>query len=451
MIVQKTLWFIVAIVVCGSSFASNETSQAPAEIQQPWPDDLVIGLDEAGKLAVLEKQPGTPEPAGLENTPSSPGLALGSSSPLDGTLILEETLPSTQSLPPVEGLPPSPPPSPIPMAENLPPLTTPMVDHSGLTGGAALLLLAPYQQGSEAYAINTGLAAPSTTADQSVESFGSSVQAAPLLWLGWQFDGESGVRTRFFWFNALSAPVSLAFDPDQPVASSSSLSPPPGLAKLPGQQQFLSPGNSVLFVGGNTSTATFSSYVRIYSIDLEYTRERRGRWLDSLFTAGGRYLNVDQTYTAFASATGIDQVSGDTKYETQSLAAMQNFSGGGPTISWLGRLPLGETRLNAYGGVRGSLLAGTYTDRVNFVDNDFNVTSGRLENTNGSAVNAVAFGVLPVGELESGLEYDGTIGSRRWFTRLGVVAIDYFGLGAANGSAGDLLLLGGEVAAGIRY
>lgn len=324
-------------------------------------------------------------------------------------------------------------------------------DRSGLTGGAALLLLAPYQQGSEAYAINTGLAPPSTTATQTVESFGSAVQAAPLVWLGWQFDGESGVRTRFFWFNALATPQTLAFDPDQPVPFNASLSPPPGLANLPGQQQFLSPGSSVLFVGGNTSTASFGSYVRIYAVDLEYTHERAGRRFESLWTAGGKYLNVDQSYTAFASATGVDGITGDTKSETQSLGSTHNFSGGGPTASWLGRMRFGDSRLKAYGGVRGSLLAGTFTDRLNFVDNDYNVTTGTLDNTNGSVVNNVAFGALPVGELESGLEYDGTFGSRRWFTRLGVVAIDYFGLGAANGSTGDLLLLGGELAAGLRY
>lgn len=344
--------------------------------------------------------------------------------------------------------------------EPLPAVSLPMVfssgvvsdtDRSGLTGGAALLLLAPFQQGAEAYAINTNLAPPSTTATKTIESFGSAVQAAPLVWLGWQFDGESGVRTRFFWFNALSAPVSLQFDPDQPVPFNGSLSPPPGLASLPGQQQFLSPGNSVLFIGGNTSTATFGSYTRIYSIDLEYTHERIGRRFESLFTAGGRYLNVDQTYTAFASASGVDLVTGDSKYETQSLGSMQNFSGGGPTVSWLGRMRIGESRVKAYGGARGSLLAGTYTNRLSFVDNDYNVTLQSLENTNGSVVNAVAFGVLPVGELESGLEYDGTIGDRRWFTRAGVVAMDYFGLGAANGSTGDLLLLGAEFAVGIRY
>jgi hypothetical protein len=385
-----------------------------------------------------------------EATDGGPTAVVRSLPPVPGPSAVDRS-PDLPRLPPVAGMSPE---SPLPSVVGTAFQPLPMAgvpDRSGLTGGAALLLLAPFQQGAEAYAVNTGLAPPSTTATQTVENFGSAVQAAPLVWLGWQFDGESGIRTRFFWFNALAAPVSLAFDPDQPEPFSASLSPPPGLASLPGQQQFLSPGSSVLFVGGYTSTAVFNSYLRIYAVDLEYTHERLGRRFDSLWTAGGRYLNVDQSYSAFASATGEDQFTGDMKQETQSLSSTQNFSGGGPTVSWLGRMRFGESRLKAYGGVRGSLLAGTFTDRLAFVDDDFNITTGTLDNTNGSVVNDVGFGVLPVGEIESGLEYDGTIGGRRWFSRVGVVAIDYFGLGSPNGSAGDLLLLGGEVAAGIRY
>ena len=66
-------------------------------------------------------------------------------------------------------------------------------------------------------------------------------------------------------------------------------------------------------------------------------------------------------------------------------------------------------------------------------------------------MNNISFGLLPVGELETGIEYDGDFGNRRWFARVGAVAMDYFGLGNPNGATGDLLLLGGEIAVGIRY
>lgn len=340
----------------------------------------------------------------------------------------------------------------MPVMQNLPAVVAlPQTDRSGPTGGAAMLLLSPYQQGSEAYAINSGLAFPSPTATQNVENFGYPAQVAPLLWLGWQFDGESGVRTRFFWFNALSSPETLVFDPDSPSTFDRSLSPPPGLAGLPGQQQFLTPGNSVLFVGGNATTAEFTSYVRLYTLDLEYTHERTNGRFDGIFSAGGRYLNADQSYRAYASASGVDPITGDAKFEEQKMDSTQNFSGGGPTISWLGRMRIGQSRFKAYGGVRGSLLAGTFTDHLTFVDNDFNRTNDTLDFTNGSIVNNTAFGVLPVGELESGVEFEGDFGSRRWFTRVGVVAIDFFRLGNPNGSDGDLLLLGGEIAGGLRY
>lgn len=327
----------------------------------------------------------------------------------------------------------------------------PVADRSGLTGGAAVLILAPFQEGAEAYAINSGLAPTSTVATQTVENFGFNAQAAPLVWLGWQFDGESGIRSRFFWFNALSTPETLVFDPDQPIVADRSLSAPPGLANLPGQVQFLKDGPPVLFAGGFTSTAAFSSYVRLYAVDLEYTHERTDGRFDGIFSAGGRYLNADQSYRAYASASGFDPIAGEQKFEEQGLASSRNFSGGGPTVAWLGRMRIGESRLKAYGGVRGSLLAGTYTNRLTFIYNEFNATTGDLLFTNGSIVNNSAFGLLPVGELETGVEFDGDFGNRRWFTRVGAVAIDYFGLGNPNGSTGDLLLLGGEIATGIRY
>ncbi len=333
----------------------------------------------------------------------------------------------------------------------VPTIAMPAADRFGLTGGAALLIMAPFQQGAEAYAINSGLAPTSTVATQTVENFGFNAQAAPLVWLGWQFDGESGIRTRFFWFNALSTPETLVYDPDVPVVADLSLSAPPGLANLPGQQQFLDTGGSVLFAGGFTSTANFSSYVRLYAIDLEYTHERTTGRFDGIFSAGGRYLNADQSYRAYASASGLSPLTGDPTFEEQALDSTQNFSGGGPTVAWLGRMRIGESRFKAYGGVRGSLLAGTYTNRLAFTYNEFNSTSGDLLFTNGSIVNNVAFGLLPVGELETGVEYDGDFGNRRWFTRVGAVAIDYFGLGNPNGATGDLLLLGGEIAVGIRY
>lgn len=447
-IVRASLGILLAVALC--SVTLGAALQEPLAVEPSWPEGLEIVPGKDGNFSVVQSGDDLLPAAVEKESPSIP------------TPVPEESLASSLDLPPVDApaaaqtLPPV---AEYPLTQDVLPRSDPqplpslplVFDRSGWTGGAALLMLAPYQQGSEAYAVNSGQAFPSPTSTQTVESFGSTVQAAPLLWLGWQFDGESGIRTRFFWFNALSTLPTFSFDPDQPVPADGSLSPPPGLANLPGQQQFLSPGSSVLFVGGYTSTADFSSYLRIYSLDLEYTRERLGRRFESLFTAGGRYLNIDQTYTAFASAIGVDSFTGDTKYETQSLNSFRNFAGGGPTVSWLGRMRFGESRVKAYGGVRGSLLAGTFTERLNFVDDDFNVTTGILENTNGSVVDDVSFGALPVGELESGVEFDGAVGNRRWFTRLGVVVIDYFGLGAANGSTGDLVILGGEIAAGIRY
>jgi hypothetical protein len=322
--------------------------------------------------------------------------------------------------------------------------------RAGWIGGASVLILAPTLQDNQAYAINSGLS-PSRTASRDVVNFPSSVQAAPLIWLGWQFEADKGFRTRFFWFDALSTTPDLLFNPDQPTVSDRSLSAPPGLTSLPGQQQFLQPGSSVLFVGGNTSDLSVSSYTRLYVLDFEYTYQRTGRRFDSVLTAGGRYLGCDQSYSAYAVATGIDSVSGDTKQETQSMSSLRNFSGGGPTASWLGRMRLGDSRLAAYAGLRGSLLAGSETSQINFVDNDFNVTTGRLETSNGSVVADNAFGVLPIGEIDMGIEYGGAFWDRLWFTRTGVVAQNYFGLGSANGSTGDFILLGAELAAGIRF
>lgn len=339
--------------------------------------------------------------------------------------------------------------APLPPAG--PPRFVPEPSRAGWMGGASLLILAPTLQNLEAYAINSGLSPDSTTAVQTVQNFPVAAQAAPLIWLGWQFDSDKGVRARFFWFDALSTTPTLSFDPDQPTTFDRSLSAPAGLATLPGQIQFLQPGNSVLFVGGYTSDLTVSSYTRLYALDFEYTHERRGQRFDSVFTAGGRYLGCDQSYSAFAVATGVDSFTGDTRRETQTMNSLRNFSGGGPTASWLGRMRLGQSRMAAYVGLRGSLLAGSESSRIDFVNNDFNVTTNTLESTNGSIVTDSGFGVLPIGEIDLGIEYGGAFWDRLWFMRTGVVAQNYFGLGSATGSTGDFILIGAELAAGLRF
>lgn len=324
--------------------------------------------------------------------------------------------------------------------------------NSGIVGGAAVLILTAAPQNAEAYAINSGLdPAIYPVATQTVQNFAYGTQAAPLVWLGWQFEADKGIRTRFFWFNAISTPLSLAFDPDQPSVGARSLSAPPGLANLPGQQQFLQAGSPVLFAGGYTSNLSVSSYMRLYAIDLEYTYERSGDRFDSIFTAGGRYLGCDQSYTAFASASAVDPVTNNPTNYTQSMSSLQTFSGGGPTASWLGRMRLGGSQLAAYGCLRGSILAGAQANRIDFVYNETNATTGALVLTNGSIVNNSAVGVLPIGEIDLGIEYGGAFWDRLWFVRTGAVAQEYFGLGSPNGSTGNLILIGAEVATGIRF
>src|SRR5581483_8477385 len=312
---------------------------------------------------------------------------------------------------------------------------------SGIMAGATLYFLKPYFQNNVAFSTTTGIGTASPT--QTNTDFDWNLGLAPAFWLGWASSSGLGVRGRYFNFDHSSGTQVAGLAPG--LAASTTIDPAPGLNPQPGGFNFRSPG-VVLGGGLGTDALEFSSNLSLMVFDAEATYDWRAGKLAVLLTVGGRYLQLDQSYSAILRNTGAAAT------ELQRLDLDRTFEGGGPTASMQARVDLGWTGLALFGLVRGSMLVGStrqdstfnraVTDPGGLVGGSQNVTARRTGSSSST---------LPVAELELGLEYGRTFGRYRPFLRAAVVNQTYFDAGNASGAGGNLSLFGGQLSLGVNY
>ena len=137
--------------------------------------------------------------------------------------------------------------------------------------------------------------------------------------------------------------------------------------------------------------------------------------------------------------------------ERQTLTFDHDFNGGGPTLALQANYQI--ARLSLFGSVRGSLLVGQTTSRLNFtqtVTDPAGAFFGIVQSNNPSA-RRTDDTLLPVLELELGLEYALTAGRYRTFLRGAVVNQTYFDAGSASSTEGDLGLFGAQFSLGVNF
>jgi len=173
-----------------------------------------------------------------------------------------------------------------------------------------------------------------------------------------------------------------------------------------------------------------------------------------LFSGGFRYAHLSQDYAAFQVSRGATFgifIPGLEFIQTNLLSAGHNFNGAGPTLALETRRPIGSSGLSLFANLRGTMLFGQSKQQVEqptIIERGF-----PNPNTSISVVNAtyVRDTVLPVAELEMGVEFSRTWGAVRPFFRTGLVAQTWFDAGSASRLAGDLGFLGLSVTAGLSY
>jgi hypothetical protein len=270
------------------------------------------------------------------------------------------------------------------------------------SAGAGIYLIAPNFETNPAVRISTATGVATTTTQRDF-TWGSEV--APLAWLAYTREDGWGVRGR--WYN---------FDGDSNVSAVHDGSA--GLTLI-----FPDP-LGVIGTPTVTTESTFDiqSNLRLDVWDLEATKSlQSGPWT-LLVAAGVRYAHMSQDY----NFVGVETATGD----TATLRSGHNFNGIGPSFALESRRALGGNGLALYGNARGAVLFGTAKQTAFFALADAaGVVTASALNT------AQQSDVLPVGELEVGLEYGRQMGHVRVFAQAGFVGQVWWGAGNASNTA----------------
>lgn len=148
--------------------------------------------------------------------------------------------------------------------------------------------------------------------------------------------------------------------------------------------------------------------------DFEVTQTGQLGCINLVFSGGGRYAFMEQTYNVFAPGDSF-------------LLSRTTFTGAGPTVSLEGTRRLGDSFVSLYGGSRGSLLFGR-SRSSSVIDNDDGTFLGDHK----------WFDVRGILELELGLQWSRDYESVGLFVRPGVVGQLYLGGGNARNSSNVL-------------
>jgi hypothetical protein len=338
-------------------------------------------------------------------------------------------------------------PPPTPVASPLPP--TVVISEagrrgSGFAGGIDFLFVEPHWEDNPAYFTSTFaiVNTPNLQTDTNTEAqsdFDFGLEFAPRIWLGYVADSGLGVRLGWWHFDhGSSTAVRNGGIPD--VANgfkqvNISSAAPLGI----GLNSFRNDGDAGIDV------MVFGSGLKLDVWDLQMTQDLQlGRWL--LVASGGlRYAHLAQTYNVDLQGTEVAVAPpGNT---ISILRSGHSFNGAGPTAGLEVWRQLGDSGLSLYSSTRGALLFGggkqeatiasRYTGQGNPVDEDLVSRSSRRDD------------LVPVGELEVGVEYGSPWAGTYVFIRTALVGQVWCDVGNASYTtpAGDNG--GGPVAAGI--
>ena len=342
-----------------------------------------------------------------------------------------------------------------------------------LTGGASLYYLKPYADGNTAYQTTTITTGPVgstyTTSGQTItQDFDWNMKPAGAFWLGIANPCGLGIRARYFHFDAASADALVSLTPGQESTPpgqvpsiTNVISPSPFVPQtFPGAlapnaaniQAFGAPSELLSVAGVGQDDLVFRSTLKIETVDLEPTFEWSAGNGSFLAGAGVRYLQITQTYQA-----GLQNLGGGgpaSEFETLSLS--NRFRGIGPTLSGEFTWTFNNTGLAFFVSGRGSLLVGSAHRLAVLTDaltDPTGLTGGGVPEfkQRESRIPTTTNIVLPMAELELGLEYGLNLGNKRLYFRGAVVDQTYFDAGNASRTTGNLGLFGCQVTTGLNF
>jgi len=269
----------------------------------------------------------------------------------------------------------------------------------------------PYFSNNPSYAVISAPAGLNATAPTSTVSHldvSHNMDVSPEIWLGYIGDNGFGFRARW-WYYRQDTSQSIGFNAsplsgDDPTSAVFSASPL-GVSLVADNG-----------AGPLSFNATTKLQLQVW--DVEALQDIQVGGFDLLFSGGLRFAHINQEYDAFAIEPGATM-------PRSSVTSSNSFDGLGPVIDLEARRAIGNTGIALYGCARGALLFGS-AHQTAF---GTNVIDGGNVNASDSHDR-----VMPVGELELGLEYSQRIGNARIFGQMALVGQDWLGAGNASRS-----------------
>lgn len=273
--------------------------------------------------------------------------------------------------------------------------------RGGFYAGFGFYYLQPHFETNPAFATSTGDFVDGVQfSSVNQHDFTYDLDGAPSFWLGWQNECGFGARLRYFEYAQ--------------GADEGGVVPDNTTVFLANPLNIL--GSSAIFVAPGTNTAIHSD-LNVLTLELELTKQWIGDDWSLTAGAGLRYAHLAQTYHVY---TGESPVGVELELESG-----HSFNGLGPMVSLEAKRRLGNS-FGLFANGRGSLIFGTgHHDAFADVDNvevDF-LSDSHMRQAD----------VLPIAELEAGVEVNRSVGNAALMLQVGLVGQTYFGAGnAAN-------------------
>jgi hypothetical protein len=338
--------------------------------------------------------------------------------------------------------------------------------YGWMLGGTAYLLK-PYSNDNLAFTTDRAtttrsLGSTTTSNVRSAEDFSYDLSISPEGWIGYLGPQGLGFRADYFRFDQRAVPLATTLTGAEASGTAGtttttlSIAPPTAITSaLPLGGFIVSAPTAVTAIaaaGTGLDTLSFASRLQIESIDLEAACDLQlGRCWSLLFTGGARYLRVAQDYVESVSASGVPPGAATAATEMQALGFGHTFTGVGPTLAVQARWARPNGNLAFFGSARGALLVGR-TGQSFFFTDVITDSTGVLGNSSfSSEFNDRRDQVVPVAELEVGLEYAVCLTHVRPFLRAAAINQTYFGVGNASRTDTNLGLFGADFSLGVNY
>lgn len=278
--------------------------------------------------------------------------------------------------------------------------------------GSGIYLMQPFFVNNPALTITRVFPAGSAIETQVERSeIRHEVEAAPQLWLGYIDNGIGGRVHWSYYRQGTSQSVNVPAASGGEVITLTSATPL-GLAAFVDNQ-------------GQPATMVVTSKLELQSWDLEAIFDAMSAGWDLRVCGGLRLAHLTQSY----HAVGIGDSAGGIGSISSIVFSGHSFDGAGPMMALEARrpFPFWGSYLGMYGNARAALLFGTAKQTA------ANVFSGFGENAVDVAHDR-RDRVLPMAELELGLECCCGIGATRLFGQIGLIAQEWWGAGNASRS-----------------